>query len=338
MSNFAPGTQILYYDGTVKSVEDVKVGDVLMGDDNTPRNVLELYHNKEEMYEIIPNKGDKYMVSRSHHLILVCTGHNDIKKGTKVIISMNDYLNKSKTWKIRFKLFRSLGIEWKTKEVEIEPYLLGLWLGDGTSKEPEITNIDEEILIYCKEYAETNNLRFIAKGSSITYRFSAKPTYKNVLLNSLRKYNLLGNKHIPFEYKITSRENRLQLLAGIIDTDGCINMKGYDIILKIENLIDDIVFISRSLGFSAYKKKCNKSCMYKGEKRVGTYYRCMIYGKGVEEIPCKIIRKQINDNSTRNKDNLVSGFSVNNVGEKEYYSLRINEDKPFLLESFDVVK
>jgi replicative DNA helicase len=53
---FAPGTEVLMYDGTIKKVEDVKVGDILMGDDNTPRNVQELYHDTEEMFEIKPNK------------------------------------------------------------------------------------------------------------------------------------------------------------------------------------------------------------------------------------------------------------------------------------------
>ena len=130
---FAPGTKVLMYDGSIKNVEDVKIGDVLMGDDNTERNVLELYHDFEEMFDIIPNKGETYTVNRKHDLVLVCTGYNNIKKGEQVIISVDEYLKKSDTWKRRFKLIRSSGIEWTNKEVSIDPYLLVLWLGDGTS-------------------------------------------------------------------------------------------------------------------------------------------------------------------------------------------------------------
>lgn len=53
---FAPGTKVLMYDGSIKNVEDVKVGDQVMGDDSSPRNVLELCHNYDTMYKIIPTK------------------------------------------------------------------------------------------------------------------------------------------------------------------------------------------------------------------------------------------------------------------------------------------
>ena len=53
---------------------------------------------------------------------------------------------------------------------------------------------------------------------------------------------------------------------------------------QIGKLLDDIIYVARSLGFAAYKKECKKSCMYKGEKRMGTYYRTTIHGEGLEEI------------------------------------------------------
>uniref|UniRef100_A0A6C0HEJ3 DOD-type homing endonuclease domain-containing protein n=1 Tax=viral metagenome TaxID=1070528 RepID=A0A6C0HEJ3_9ZZZZ len=340
---FAPGTKVLMYDGSIKNVEDVKIGDVLMGDDNTERNVLELYHDFEEMFDIIPNKGETYTVNRKHDLVLVCTGYNNIKKGEQVIISVDEYLKKSDTWKRRFKLIRSSGIEWTNKEVSIDPYLLGLWLGDGTSATSEITNIDEEVLEFCKNYANINNLRFDkkSKNSKYSYRFSAiDKEHRNELLKSLKEYNLIKNKHIPFDYKVNDRESRLQLLAGIIDTDGYLDQRtnNYDIILKSETLLDDIIFIARSLGFSANKKVCEKSCVYKGEIRTGTYYRCCIYGYGVEDIPCKILRKQIIDNSNRNKNNLVSGFTVVSKGQGEYFGFSLDKNRLFLLASFDIVK
>ncbi len=340
---FAPGTKVLMYDGNIKNVEDVKVGDVLMGDDNTSRNVLELYHDFEEMFDIIPTKGETYTVNKKHDLVLVSTGYNNIEKGTQVIISVNDYLEKSDTWKRRFKLIKSSGVEWPTKEVSIDPYLLGLWLGDGTSATSEITNIDEEVLYFCRQYASINNLRFDKKSQNdkYSYRFSAiDKEHYNCLLKYLRGYNLINNKHIPFDYKINDRESRLQLLAGIIDTDGYLDHRtnNYDIIQKNEKLLDDIIFIARSLGFSANKKVCEKSCVYKGEIKTGTYYRCCIYGYGVEEIPCKILRKQIKSNDTRNKNNLVSGFTVVSKGQGEYFGFSLDKNRLFLLGSFDIVK
>jgi hypothetical protein len=338
---FAPGTKVLMYDGTIKCIEDVKVGEQVMGDDNTPRTVQRLFHDTDEMFEIVPKRGPSYTVNRLHDLVLVASKYNNIPTGKQEIISVEEYLKKSKTWKKSFKLFKSSGIEWTHKEVDLDPYFLGLWLGDGTSSKPEITNIDEEILNFCEEYASEINMNFKkAKTKKYSYSFITDNPYKgcNHIIEALKKYNLFKNKHIPFEYKITSREARLKLLAGIIDTDGYLDFKGYDIIQKSEKLMDDIIFVARSLGFTANKKKCKKSCMYKGEKKEGTYYRCIIYGKGVEEIPCKVSRKQIKENNSRNKNNLVSGFTVVPKGVGEYYGFELDGNRLFLLDTFDVVK
>ena len=148
---FAPGTEILMYDGSIKKVEDVIVGDIIMGDDGTPRNVLELCHDFDEMFKIIPIKGESYTVNKKHDLVLTCTGYNQIPKGHKEIISVEEYLSKSETWKRRFKLYRSSGVEWQHKDVRIDPYMLGLWLGDGTSATSEITNVDEAVINYIYE-------------------------------------------------------------------------------------------------------------------------------------------------------------------------------------------
>jgi hypothetical protein len=332
---FAPGTEILMYDGSIKKVEDVIVGDIIMGDDGTPRNVLELCHDFDEMFKIIPIKGESYTVNKKHDLVLTCTGYNQIPKGHKEIISVEEYLSKSETWKRRFKLYRSSGVEWQHKDVRIDPYMLGLWLGDGTSATSEITNVDEAVINYIYEYADDNGLEVSTRS---TYRYRIKGgDDRNTLLDSLKHYNLINNKHIPFDYKINSRQNRLKLLAGLIDTDGHADNCEYEIIQKNEALLDDIVFVARSLGFSAYKKKEKKSCMYKGEKREGDYYRCVIFGDRVHEIPVKIERKRVNERKI-NKNHLVTGFTVENIGHGEYFGFKLDKNHLFLLKSFDVVK
>ena len=75
----AKGTNILMYDGRLKKVEDVKVGDLLMGPDSKPRTVLELAKNKQEMVKIIPNKGDPFIVNKDHILHLSPSGESSIQ-------------------------------------------------------------------------------------------------------------------------------------------------------------------------------------------------------------------------------------------------------------------
>ena len=71
----------MMHDGTIKLVQDILVGDKLMGDDSTPRNVLSLARGRETMYKVIPTKGDSYTVNESHILSLKCIKTNGSKFG-----------------------------------------------------------------------------------------------------------------------------------------------------------------------------------------------------------------------------------------------------------------
>ena len=66
---FAKGTKIVKYDGSIINVEDLKVGDVIMGYDSKPRTIKSICSGYEQMYDIIPVKGEKYSVNESHILL-----------------------------------------------------------------------------------------------------------------------------------------------------------------------------------------------------------------------------------------------------------------------------
>jgi hypothetical protein len=97
----AIGTPILMFDGHLKNVEDIKVGDVLMGPDNNPRTVTSLCRGVDQMYEIRPIKGNSFIVNSEHVLSLQKTneglkgGHiYSPSVGTIINISVKDYLTK----------------------------------------------------------------------------------------------------------------------------------------------------------------------------------------------------------------------------------------------------
>jgi superfamily II DNA or RNA helicase len=302
------------------------------------------------MYDIIPTKGDTYTVNESHILSLKCssTYSKKFKKGQIVDICVKDYLNLPKSFHgpAGALLGYRVPVKFPEKNVEMDPYALGYWLGDGTSRYPAITTIEEPIIRYFKEYAEKLGL-FIRQGKgrdSITYSISAgkrnRPGIsgsvgKNKFLNMLNKYNLVQNKHIPYDYKCNSRDIQLGLLAGIIDSDGYLSNNTYDIIQKNERLLDDIIFIARSLGFAAYKKECKKSCMYQGEKKTGTYYRICISGEGLENIPVKLIRKKARPRKQM-KDVLVTRIKVVKKEVDDYYGFEIDGNRRFILGDFQV--
>jgi len=221
---------------------------------------------------------------------------------------------------------------------------LGYWLGDGSSDSFRITTIEKRVVDYFKEYALNNNLQVTqGKGEKneilyhITTGYTGGRADKNKLLNYLKNHNLINNKHIPEIYKCNSRENRLKLLAGLIDSDGYCNKvnNSLEITQKNKKLADDILFLVRSLGFCGTMKECTKSCMYKGEKRCGQYYRIIISGSGREEIPTLLERKRPKKHK-QIKDGLNTGIKIVPLKEDQYYGFQIDGNSRFLLGDFTV--
>jgi len=98
----AKDTPILMYDLSVKMVQDIKVGDILMGDDSKPRTVLETHKGFGKLYKVKQNKADDYTVNENHILTLQYTNSvnkkNKLNKNSgKIIdISVKDFLNLKK--------------------------------------------------------------------------------------------------------------------------------------------------------------------------------------------------------------------------------------------------
>lgn len=336
----APGTLVLMYSGKLEKVENIVVGDVIMGPDSLPRNVLSIGNGTEEMFEIVPIRGPSYTVNKSHILSLKCNyGPN---KNNIVNISIDDYLKKSKAFKWIHKGYR-VPIEFNNfQDLPLDPYILGIWLGDGACKTSRIASQDATILHYLVHKLPEYDC-YLQYVSKYDYRINGKSNKENnnknqnvnYFWNSITLLNLNDNKHIPHMYKCHSRINRLKLLAGLLDTDGHLNKNIYDIIQKNFILASDIEFLARSLGFSANMKECKKSWTYKNEKFTGTYYRINISGEGIEEIPCLIPRKKA-DPRKQAKDVLHYGFSVKSKGIGKYYGFQIDGDHRFVLGDFTV--
>ena len=339
------GQGILMYDGSIKKVEDIIVGDQLMGPDSEPREVIHLIHGIGKIYKIIPIKGNPFTVNEDHILSLIRNDgdliHRNIRVKNRIDdIQVKDWIKLSKTQKHVHKLFRvPIIFKLPFKHLPIEPYFLGLLLGDGSLKyQINITTIDPEIISSIYNNAENLNLkvRESTKQKTIAKTYSFFSPFKhrrnssgsplpNILQQKLKIIGLFprssSNKFIPFIYKTSSLENRLQILAGLLDTDGNLSTGIYDFISKSKNLASDIAFISRSLGLAAYITKCKKSCQ---NNFIGDYYRVIISGN-ISMIPCKVKRK-IASQRKQKKNVLRTGFSINEIGYDNYYGFLLKKE------------
>ncbi|MDR6968791.1 replicative DNA helicase [Flavobacterium arsenatis] len=336
------GTNVLMFDGSLKKVEDITTNDLLMGDDSTPRKVLSIARGREKMYWIHQNKGISYRVNESHILSLKRSrNEGSHKKGDVLNINVKEYLEKSDKFKSNYKGYK-VAVEFDSKELPLEPYYLGLWLGDGHSYSQRITNIDEEIIHYLNDYATRLESELVVyeqenktNGFSIINRNKFTSEEFNTCIQSeLRSLNLLQNKHIPNQYLINSTENRLQLLAGIIDSDGYYTdeFNCFEIVQKNEKLLNQIKFLCDSLGFrtSVRKKKTTiKSTGFEGEA-----FRLRIFGN-LNSIPTKIERKKARERIAK-ADWKVTGIKVEPDKEDDYYGFEIDGNRLFLLEDMTV--
>jgi len=329
------GTKILMFDGSIKNVEDVVIGDQLMGPDSKPRNVLSLTRGKEEMFKIKPTKGEEWVCNKAHILSLKASSSIDknYNSGDLYNITLEEYLKLSKRRQKNLRQWRT-GVYFKEKYIPYDPYWAGLWLGDGTCREPNITKDEPELFEYYKEFCSKYGFQHTIHRSKNKTPHVSFITNKqiNPLYGFIKSFQKNGEKRIREDYLINSEENRLRLLAGLIDTDGHLINNCYEIITKYKGLNDDILYLARSLGLAATSRV--KKVTLEERDFTGTYYRIFISGD-IDKIPCKILRKKAKPRK-QIKDTLVTGFSVDSIGLGNYYGFSVDRDHLYLLGDFTV--
>ena len=345
------GTPVRMFDGSIRKVEDVVVGDLLMGDDSTPRKVLSTCTGKEQLYKVKQLNGDDYIVNESH---ILCLKNNvefsDDKRKNKfkneyINIEVTDYLKQSDLFKKHYKGYK-VGVEYDQREVSLDPYVMGLWLGDGSTSKPEITNIDPEIINLLITHFSKYGLQHKVYDK-ITHSFTRTRTDNhfdqpfNYFLESLRKEEVLNNKHIPKSYLINSRKNRLQLLAGLIDSDGSYDSRrnAYEISFVNTELANNTLELIRSLGFKATltKKEVNFDCVTNGKRYKGQTETNRIYfsGQRLNEIPVILERKKAVVGKRKVSYDQY-GIALEKLKVDNYYGFEIDGNRKFLLGDFTV--
>lgn len=345
----AKGEKVLLADGRSKKVEDVQIGDQLIGADGKKRNVLLLHRGESLMYRIVPIKGEPFTVTKDHTLTLIRTREcsnpqypSQCHAGELVDVTVTEWLRWSERKKHLHKLIRSEAIQsfpaHRNARMEIDPYFLGVIIGDGCIVHGvSVTTSDKEIRCVIFQQAELWNLRIRTEpaGKATTYFLvSDRGRRSNRLIKALRRLRLYGgragDKFVPDAYKYTNLAKRLEILAGLLDTDGHCTCKGYDYISKSRRLADDVAFLCRSAGLRASVKPCIKG--YRDVK--GVYYRVSISGD-CSIIPCRVKRK-IADKRQQKKSVLRTGFHAEPAGCGEYYGFTVDGDNRYLLSDFTI--
>lgn len=181
------------------------------------------------------------------------------------------------------------------KDRLIDPYLLGLWLGDGCSTKALISTADQEILdAFAKEYT----INHMGK-----YDYNVNGGFHV----ALKEMNLLGNKHVPEAYMIAPESVRRELLAGLLDSDGGIGDAGsIEFYSSNEELTQQVRVLIQSLGYVVNKRERTPSYTYNGEKKQGKQAYTLTFQSDVGVF--KLKRKQDIHN-----EKIEKGYSVRNT-------------------------
>lgn len=343
----AKGQKIKLRSGLDINVEDVKVGDVLMGPFGESRNVLQLCRGKGRMYEITPNKGTPWIVNEDHILSLVRTGEKKTplyncqrQAGTVVDVSVKDYVKWSKWKKHIHKLFKT-PVDYARVDVPIPPYYLGALIGDGylSSTGISLTKPDPEIGVLADEIAATFNVvvrKEYKDKTNVSYYFHNEGKHNNPLKLALSELGLLdklaGDKFIPSIYKYNDRATRVAVLSGLLDTDGYYDKRSnvYEYSSKSSKLAEDVVELARSLGLRAAMSSRIKTC----GTFSGVYYIANI-SANIPDHCIRIPRKQ--PTNARKRNTIVDGFNVTDLNyTDDYYGFVLDADHRYLVDDFTV--
>jgi superfamily II DNA or RNA helicase len=322
-------TPILMFDGSIKMVQDVCIGDVLMGDDSTPRNVLTLARGREKMYRISASDDEEYTVNESHILSLK-VGSNYSKaymEGDVHDMSVKDYLNLPKTIRGILLGYRAQ-IEYAERPIMADPYVMGHIINLDYNLHNESDGETSKVTIFKSVYDyihKVTNLGTVNEEYHIYVLHYWQNPYFKQMMNEFRE-----RSRIPIEYKCNSREVRMRTLAGILDSSMVASRYIDHYIMEMFDngtLASDTVALARSLGFGAEIRVRYKSVNSKWNKAV-----LRIYGENIADIPVeRDYFRTINKTCMKHKSATTYTMKLTELDVDDYYGFEIDGNRRFVL-------
>jgi len=336
-----------------KLLNEIKIGDEIYSGEGDICKVIALSEidNNPESYEITFSNNEKIRACADHQWTIKTKddrksftkngklggcGRMKYWRGDKIIYGNNSRIVTTRQLKnilftgkhkkeLNCSIDRPRPIDSPTKELPIHPYLLGLWLGDGTSACAHITGNESDLSYYISYLKGKTNYDYtIRDKSNYVHERAATLVVKKGFQIDLRKNNLLNNKHIPDVYFSAAKSQRLELLAGLLDSDGCIGGKYNQVEFCNKNL---------SLAHGVWRLACSFSWKARIIKSRATLYgkdcgekNRVFFNPDFENNPFLLPRKRNKLLPIKRRDNF---YKVKSVKEIQPIPMRcISVDSP----------
>jgi hypothetical protein len=275
-----------------KLMRDINTGDSVIGLNGMPQTVLGVFpQGLRDVYKVHISDGTFVYCDKEH---LWSVNKYRMRHGGKrdssgvnryvcdnsfVTIPLSEMIGNEKINGSRkngmnnYMLPQIAPISFDSKATNIEPYLMGALLGDGTMTGSNCVSIcgkDEEVFdnVSKSSYHRKTVVQHRGERSIIVAKF------KHEIVGELKELGLYGknseNKFIPDLYKYNSIDCRIAVLTGLMDTDGTVDKYGSMSFSTIsKRLCDDIIELVNSLGGRATVKEKQKTYTYNGERLIG---------------------------------------------------------------------
>jgi hypothetical protein len=284
------------------TMREIKIGDFVVGSGGKPTKVLGVYpQGEQEIYRI--TFSDRTTADcTGDHLWEVTTGNRKKRGQASLILSAVEMLQQGlKITRGNRKFFIPMvaPIQFRERPITIDPYLLGLLLGDGYLRKGcvSLSTGDSEILnAITQPLFNTYGISPKHRGR-YDYNLTNQKGKKNGLVGEVKSLGLAGThaatKFIPDNYIYNSIEIRLALLQGLLDADGSVAATGVEYTTASPSLAKQVAFLVQSFGGIATTTTRFPKYTYKGEKRTGrmNYRLYLRFPKGIN--PFRLSRKEI---------------------------------------------
>jgi hypothetical protein len=254
---------------------DLNVGDKIYGRDGketTITYITEIIQDRD-CYEIEFMHGEKIIADAEHQWTYNVKTRPRIDNPKRNIVwkevttntldmieTFKKYANQTRSSNINFNITKPLVFEGKS--VDIHPYVLGVWLGDGCKANGTITCADDDYIEYKKKFESLGYKISPFRRDKRSKTCGVFCVYDLVL--ALKKNGLQGNKHIPDNYIFNSIEIRQQLIQGLMDSDGWCAVTGdCEFYQSDKEFADKFRLILSTLGIKStlkIKKTYRKDC------------------------------------------------------------------------------
>jgi superfamily II DNA or RNA helicase len=323
----AYNTPILMYNGKIKMVQNIKIGDKIMGDDSKERNVFIINNGIENMYKITNKHNESYIVNESHILSLFCVEHIIYKqleynKGDILDINILEYLNTPKLKKY-FKGYKT-PVRFKNIRLNNDIYVDHIIDNINTITYNKFNinyDNDNNFIKYYRINEIINNTFYREAVLLCTYIDNFDPKLKK---EYKKYYNL---KNINNNIKLSNVVNQLSFIFGIIDFIGIYKDEYYEIYFKQKSILNDLLFMVSSIGIDCFIKEDNENNSF-------LYIYNSIFDYQISFRNNNLV--SVYDYDYYIKHNLITDLKIEYNGYDKYYGFMIDGNHRFLLGDFTV--